>query len=129
MYKLILITLVLFSNQTFAKSKCQYEWNSLKKVQDQLRQKSTERLRKKEHKKHNEYQNCRKGKNKSARKTASKVNLENLFYGKKQKQWLKYYKTPQSCKNPKTERKLKECIKQRDKKAYHFERVWNSKQR
>ena len=126
MYKLILIVLVLLSNQTFAKSKCQYEWNSLKKVQDQLRKNSTQQLRNKEHR---EYQNCRKGKTKTARKTVNKINLEKLYSGKKQKQWLKYYRTPQNCKNPKTERHLKECIKQRDKKAYHFERIWNSKQR
>lgn len=131
MYKFALLLFVIFSFPSFAGSKCQLEWDSLKAVQSQLRHQSYEWLRDKERRKHKEYQDCRKGrtKTKTYKRASNKTNLENLFYGKKQKQWLKYYRTPQSCKNPSTERKLKECIRQRDKKAYHFERVWNSKQR
>ena len=133
MYKLAIFLFIIFSAPSFAGSKCQYEWDALKKVQGQLRHRSTQWLLDKEHKKSREYQNCRKGKTKSRTKKYSskskKVNLESLFYGKKQKQWLKYYKTPQNCKKPSTERKLQECIRQRNKKATHFERVWNSKQR
>jgi len=127
MYKVTLLLLIIISYPSFAKSKCQFEWDALKKVQAQLRHKSSQRLRDLEHKKHSKYQSCRKGKTQTARNTIQKVNLENLYHGKKKKAWKKYYKTPQYCKKPSTEKKLKECIRQRDKKAYHFERVWNSK--
>jgi hypothetical protein len=131
MYKSAVFLIIIFSAPSFAGSKCQYEWNALKKVQAQLRHQSTQRLRNLEHKKNRKYQDCRKGKKKTKtyNRKGKKTNLENMFYGKKQKQWLKYYKTPQNCKKPSTERKLQECIRQRDKKASHFERVWNSKQR
>ncbi len=127
--RLFLIILIFFSNHAYAVSKCQYEWNALKKVQELLRKQSTQRLRDLEHKKHNTYQNCRKGKNKTYNKKKNKLNLENIYSGKKQKAWLKYYRTPQYCKNPSTEKKREACIKQRNDKAYHFERVWSSKQR
>lgn len=131
MYKFILLILIIFSTPSFAGSKCQTQWDSLKLVQQQLRHQSYEWLRDKERRKHKEYQDCRKRKNKTITysRANKKTNLENMFYGKKQKQWLKYYKTPQYCKKPSTERKLQECIRQRNKKATHFERVWNSKQR
>ncbi len=131
MYKLAVFLFIIFCTPSFAGSKCQTQWDSLKLVQQQLRHQSYEWLRDKERRKHKEYQDCRKRKNKT--KTYSRANkktsLENMFYGKKQKQWLKYYKTPQNCKKPSTERKLQECVRQRNKKATHFERVWNSKQR
>ena len=154
---LIIIMLLVISNQSYGKSKCQPEWNALKAVQSQLRNKSTEYLRKKEHKKHSEYQSCRKGKNqkstsykkkKSYYKTSNhtqknskvkkykysksitnKVTLKSKFSGKKQKAWLKHYRIPQDCKNPKSSSKFARCLEQRDRKAEHFEIVWRSKQR
>ena len=61
---LITIGLLIVSNQTFAKSKCEREWNDLKSIQSQMRHRSTEYLRDEERDKHKEYQDCRKGKNK-----------------------------------------------------------------
>jgi len=134
--KKILITIIILiaSNQANAGSKCQEKWDALKDIQAKLRYKSTEFYRKEEHKRHNAYQDCRKGKtNKSYKKSRTQnenqEKLENIYSGKKQKAWLKYYKTPQSCKSTKKAKKFQRCIERRNNKASHFERVWNSKQR
>ena len=66
---------------------CQLEWNALKAVQSQLRQNSYEWLRDKERRKHTEYQNCRKGKNKES--TKAKNNLDKMYSNKKQKPYKK----------------------------------------
>lgn len=132
--KLWIIFLIVVSNQAYSKSKCEFEWKQYKSIQSLLRQKSTEYLRKIEHEKHNEYQNCRKSKtNKTYRSSraqnSNQIKLENIYSGKKQKAWLKYYRTPQSCKSTKNEKKFKRCLEKRNDKASHFERVWSSKQR
>jgi hypothetical protein len=64
---LITTSLLIVSNQTFAKSKCEREWNAFKSVQAELRHRSSEYLRDKEHRTHNQYQDCRKGKNKKSK--------------------------------------------------------------
>ena len=77
MYKLILFLLVLFSFPLFAGSKCQLEWDALKSVQNQLRQKSYEWLREKERRKHKDYQACRKGKNREKAQSRSTRTSQN----------------------------------------------------
>jgi hypothetical protein len=135
MLKILWMTfLLIVTNQSHAKSKCEFEWKQFKSIQSLLRQKSTEYLRRIEHEKHNEYQNCRKGKtNKTYRSSrtqnSNQIKLENIYSGKKQKAWLKYYRTPQNCKSTKSEKKFKRCLEKRNDKASHFERVWSSKQR
>ncbi len=42
----------MFSTDSFSASKCEEQWNALKPIQTQLRHKSTEYLRKREHEKH-----------------------------------------------------------------------------
>lgn len=151
---LVTIILLITSNQTIAKSKCELEWNALKAVQSQLRQKSTEYLRDKERIKHKEYQNCRKGKKKKSKtyktetnhkktKTKYKKNsyqkysaknikysgsIKGKFKGEKQKAWLNHYKTPRECISPKNISKFSRCLKYRDEEAEKFTVQWNKKQ-
>ena len=153
--KLWIILLLVVSTQAYSKSKCEFEWNQYKSIQSLLKQKSTEYLRKIEHEKHNEYQNCRKGKNK---KSKSKSNTNNKYYskqsnrkakshnsnysrksvkhtgsingkfkGKKQESWLEYYKTPQECKNPKEIATFSKCVSHRNNEARNFNIVWASR--
>lgn len=148
---IIAIILLIISIQSPAKSKCELEWNALKAVQAQLRNKSTEYLRNKERKKHTEYQNCRKGKSKknsnkhvikntynpqkkyySNRKIRnsfgnSKVNIKSKFTGEKQQAWLAFYKTPKECISPKTTTKFAKCINDRNLAAEHFSNNWDNK--
>lgn len=130
----LIVILISISNHAIASSKCQKKWDALKAIQAQLRHKSTEFFRMEEHKRHKEYQDCRKGKTNKTIKSSKKQNLiqeklENIYSGNKQKAWLKYYRTPQSCKSARDAKKIQRCIKRRNDKASHFERVWNSKQR
>lgn len=70
--KILLVLLFIASTEIYAKSKCELEWDPLKAVQSQLRHKSTEYLRQKEHKKNSAYQDCTKSKtqkNNSAKST------------------------------------------------------------
>lgn len=147
---LITIGLLIVSNQTFANSKCEREWNDLKSIQTQMRHKSTEYLRNKERDKHKEYQNCRKGKKKKSKKYKTKANynkqstnntyrkytsntitntvsLKGKFNGDKQDAWVKYYDKPQECVEPKDISQFSRCLKYRDEKARDFDREWNSK--
>ncbi|MGB1261488.1 MAG: hypothetical protein ACPG52_01155 [Cognaticolwellia sp.] len=64
----IFIIFTCFSQPSFAGSKCQFEWDALKNVQSQLRHRSSQWLRDQEHKKHREYQDCRKAKNNKSSK-------------------------------------------------------------
>ena len=127
----ILITIIILvtSQQSIAGSKCQEKWDALKAIQAQLRHKSTEFYRKEEHKRHKAYQDCRKGKTNKKYKTSriqssNQKKLENIYSGKKQKAWLKYYRTPQSCKSTNNAKKSKRCIDKRNDKAGQFDRVW-----
>ena len=148
---LIVITLLVISNQSLAKSKCEKEWDALKAVQAQLRHKSTEYLRNKERIRHTEYQNCRKGKSKKSSngnsvKTTykpqkkyysnkkvrnsfgnSKVNIKSKFTGEKQEAWLAFYKTPKECIAPKTTTKFAKCINDRNLAAKHFTNNWDNR--
>lgn len=154
MLKTILLGLLFIaSTETFAKSKCELEWNALKAVQSQLRHKSTEYLREKEHKKNNAYQDCRKGKNKnntSIKSTQylpsntpskhysvgqarhsfnnSSVKMKGKFTGEKQESWNNYYVRPKDCINPKSTSKFAECLNDRDMQAAKFDLLWADKQ-
>lgn len=147
---LLIIGLLTVSNQTFAKSKCEREWNDLKSIQTQMRHRSTEYLRNKEREKHKEYQDCRKGKKKKSKKYKRKANYNNQstnntyrkytsntitntvslkgkFSGDKQDAWVQYYDKPQECIKPKDISQFSRCLKYRDEKAIDFDREWNSK--
>ncbi len=150
MLKVILILAFLIaSNPILAKSKCEDEWNALKSIQSQMRQRSTEYLRVEEHKKHDEYQNCRKGKTnnknsegKNSQKkystskkyylqkklrnsfNSSAVNMKTKFKGEKQQAWLDYYTTPKDCISPKSTAKFAKCLDERDNKAIEFDLNW-----
>jgi len=150
MYKIIFIALILLSNQAFSASKCEHEWNAFKKVQDQLRQKSTQWLRDKEHRKHNEYQHCRQGKSKKSKAEKTKIKkyksknvvayqkpkvykqynskysgqIKGLFTGKKQKAWIQYYKRPNKCLIPKSIPLFSKCLKHRNDAADKFDIQW-----
>ena len=147
-----IIFLLIVSNQVYAKSKCELEWKSLKAVQSQLRHKSSEYLREIEHKKHNEYQNCRKGKNKKSNtyqtkktyKTQTKyysnqyarntfknspIKMKAKFKGVKQEAWLEQYETPKDCIKPKSTAKFASCLNSRDIKAEEFDIEWNNEHR
>ncbi|MGK2234544.1 MAG: Ni/Co efflux regulator RcnB [Colwellia sp.] len=147
---IIIIFFFIFSNLSIAGSKCQMEWNALKNVQTQLRHQSTQRLRDKEHSKHSEYQECRKGnknqhsktrrysdsdkaklsqnkkpiKYKKYSSTISKVNVKGLFTGKKQQAWLDYYRPNKECKRPKTTQKFSKCLQKTDLETKKFEKLW-----
>jgi hypothetical protein len=146
---LMTIGLLIVSNQIFAKSKCESEWNALKNVQSQLRHKSTEYLRKKEHRKHDEYQKCRKGKNKKSKsykttsnqKTAykkysysnyptknitNKVSLKGKFKDEKQDAWIQYYDKPKECILPKNIQVFSRCLSKRDEEAKKFDMEWTA---
>ena len=151
MYKLVIFLFIIFSAPSFAGSKCQTQWDSLKAVQQQLRHQSYEWLRDKERRKHKEYQDCRKGKNNKSsktkkyttskqsaytqykqspsyrpyRSTISKVNVTGRFKGDKQQAWLDYYHSPKGCKSPKTTSKFSTCLQHRDSEAAKFEQVWD----
>jgi hypothetical protein len=62
-----IISLLIVSNQIFAKSKCEREWEALEYVQSQLRNRGAEPLIIKEH------QKCRKGKNNNLKETYAKT--------------------------------------------------------
>ena len=147
---LITIGLLIVSNQTFAKSKCEREWNDLKNVQSEMRHRSTERLRDEEHYRHNEYQNCRKGKNKKSKtyktktkhkKTAYKkhsyatystknitntVSLKGKFKDEKQDAWIQYYDKPKECLFPKNIQEFSKCLSYRDEAAKKFDMEWTA---
>ena len=146
---LIIICLLIVSNQTFAKSKCELEWNALKSVQSQLRHKSTEYLRKKEHKKHDEYQKCRKSqskKSKSYKTTSNKnttynnhsysnyptknitntISLKGKFKDEKQDAWIQYYDKPKECLFPKNIQEFSKCLSYRDEAAKKFDMEWTA---
>lgn len=148
-YKLAFIVIVLFSSSTFAKSKCQNEWDALKSVQSQLKHKSTEWLRDKERKKHTEYQDCRRGKIKSinsnnqtkysekrssqpyktkriikTKKSNFSGGIKGLFTGEKQNAWIRYYKKPKECIRPKTTKWFAKCLNIRDIEAQKFDVLW-----
>jgi hypothetical protein len=146
---LITIGLLIVSNQTFAKSKCELEWNALKSVQSQLRHKSTEYLRKKEHKKHDEYQKCRKGKSKKSKsyktknnqKTThkkysytnyptksitNKLSLKGKFKDEKQDAWIQYYEKPKECILPESIKIFSKCLSNRDDEAKKFDKEWTA---
>jgi len=153
---LIIITLLIASNQSIAKSKCEKEWNALKSVQSQLRNKSTEYLRNKEHTKHSEYQNCRKNKSKESNneKTKTKyvkpsyvkpnyvkkssisttknitnnISLKGKFEDEKQDAWIQYYDKPQECISPKKVQEFSKCLNHRDDAAKKFNVMWGNKQ-
>lgn len=145
-----IIFLLIVTNQSNAKSKCEFEWNSLKAVQSQLRHKSTDYLRKKEHKKHTEYQNCRKGRNNKSKNYEPKneystqrnyysnqyarnsfknspVQMKAKFKGDKQEAWMGYYTTPKDCIKPKKISKFASCLQYRDMKAEEFDILWNER--
>jgi len=149
-----IISLLVVSNQVYAKSKCELEWNALKTVQSQLRHKSSEYLRKKEHQKHNKYQNCRKGRKKKSKsyktittykkqtKTYKKyysnqyarnsfsnspVKMKSKFKGEKQDAWIQYYKTPKECFKPESISKFSKCVDYRNDKAKEFDAAWKNK--
>ena len=154
---IILIFVIIASNKSYAKSKCELEWNALKAVQAQLKQKSYEWLRKKEHEKHNEYQNCRKGKtnklitdlkkekispkkNKQIKKYMPKTEysrnnnkysgeIKGKFKGEKQDAWIKYYNKyrPIKCKTPKSIQIFSQCVKHKNNEAKNFNLVWATK--
>ena len=150
---LIIIALLIVSNQSIAKSKCEREWNALKNIQSQLRHKSTEYLRNKEHIKHNEYQTCRKGKKKKSKSYKAKSNYQNQkttynknsypkylnknitnsvslkgkFKDEKQDAWIQYYDKPKECISPKTIPEFSRCLSNRDEEAKKFDMEWNSK--
>lgn len=99
MYKLILFLLVLFSFPLFAGSKCQLEWDALKSVQNQLRQKSYEWLREKERRKHKDYQACRKGKNREkaqSRSTRTSQNYNNQVSNINGSNHISNYRAPRT---------------------------------
>lgn len=151
---LVAISLLIVSNQTIAKSKCEREWNALKSVQSKLRHKSTEYLRNKEHRKHKKYQDCRKGKTKSSKKSRTKtysstpkntykkhypnyyvrntfnsssVNVKAKFKGEKQNEWMQYYVIPKECISPKSTSKFARCLAERDKEAEEFSKKWEAR--
>ena len=148
---LIIISLLIACNQSIAKSKCEKEWNALKSVQSQLRNKSTEYLRDKEHTKHSEYQNCRNNKNKESnnKKTKTKyvnpsyvkkssksttknitnnISLKGKFEDEKQDAWIQYYDKPQECISPKKVQEFSKCLNHRDDAAKKFNVMWENKQ-
>lgn len=145
-----IIFFLIVTNQSHAKSKCEFEWKQLKSIQSLLRQKSTEYLRKKEHEKHNEYQNCRKNKNnsKSSQNTKnnysdnlqyyasqykrntfknSPIQMKAKFKGEKQEAWIQSYITPKDCIKPKKISKFASCLSNRDIAAEKFNIQWNNK--
>jgi hypothetical protein len=151
-YQLAIIAAVLFSNPVFAELKCKKEWDALKNVQTQLRHKSTEWLRDKEHKKHTKYQECRKNTNKKSnsnsraknygkqsiqlykpkqlaniKKPNYSGNIKGLFTGEKQNSWIKYYKKPKDCIRPKSTQWFAKCLKHRDDEAIKFDSIWRKK--
>ena len=146
-----IIPLLVITNQSYAKSKCELEWNELKAVQAQLRIKSVEYLRTKEREKHIKYQICRKSKNNTAKNNTlkttyskkittqksyttkkyvaksfgnSQVVVKGKFIGDKQVAWLKYYKTPAECKKPKSTSVFARCLSYRDSQAEKFNILW-----
>ena len=80
MYKCVLLILIIFSAPSFAGSKCQTQWDSLKLVQQQLRHQSYEWLRDRERRKHKEYQACRKSKNNKSSKTKKHTTSKQSTY-------------------------------------------------
>lgn len=151
-----IILLLIVTNQSYAKSKCEFEMKQYKSIQSLLRHKSTEYLRKLEHEKHNEYQNCRKRKNKKNKsgetiatykkqsQTSKKyysnkpvkdpfsnstinIKIKSKFKGEKQDGWLKYYKTPPGCKNPKEIATFSKCLNHKNVEAKNFSIVWASR--
>ncbi|MCJ8318737.1 MAG: hypothetical protein MJK12_03835 [Colwellia sp.] len=151
MIRIIFIVLLIISNQTFAKSKCQKEWDSLKSIQALMRQRSTEYYRQEEHKRHDIYQNCRKKKNnnqvkeKKSYTTKNKKNyitnksytgkqasytrdihLKGLFTGKKQDAWIQHYERPKECINPKSTPEFATCLQHRDDEAIRFGDKWRN---
>jgi len=148
-YQLAIIASALFSNLVFAELKCKTEWDALKDVQTQLRHKSTEWLRDKEHKKHSEYQKCRRNTNKQSssnsrtkhyekqriqtyspkqlakiKKSNYSGNIKGIFTGEKQNSWIKYYKKPKECIRPKSTQWFAKCLKHRDDEAIKFNSTW-----
>lgn len=142
---------MLISTHSEAKSKCEFEWNALKSVQSQLRHQSTEYLRDKERVKHQKYQDCRKGKNKTSTKVKAKktyryyaknnnsyykntrnsfnnspVTMKTKFKGEKQEAWLEYYRTPPECIKPKKTSVFATCLANRDEIAIKFDEIWES---
>lgn len=151
MIKIVLIFILFtISLPSYSASKCQEEWDYLKKVQAQLRYKSTEYWRKKEHEAHNIYQNCRKGKNKKTTSRSSQIEIyknkkskikfkkykkvgnpiatvKGFYTGEKQNAWIKYYKTPKECKNPKTTSKFAKCLEHKRETSKEFDIIWKEK--
>ncbi len=151
MYKFAFLLFIVFSLPSFAGSKCQLEWDSLKSVQSQLRKNSNEWLRNEERRRHKIYQDCRKGKNNASsktqkhrtqkqtsytkykstpkyrpyRSTTSKVNVKGRFSGEKQQAWLDYYHSPKGCKTPKSTSQFSKCLAHRDSEAEKFDKVWD----
>lgn len=147
---LITISLLIVSNQTFAKSKCEREWNDLKSVQSQMRHRSTEYLRDQERYRHKEYQDCRKGKDKKSKtyKTKTKhkktsykkhsyvkyspknitntVSLQGKFKDEKQDAWIQYYDKPKECILPKNIQVFSRCLSERDEEAKKFDMEWTA---
>lgn len=154
MIKIIsLFTFILFSTDSFSASKCENQWQALKSVQTQLRHKSTEFLRKQEHEKHTDYQNCRKNKNANNSKTKTTKNstvqssnkrpshilnkrinrqlvgnkaitIKGYFEGEKQNQWLKFYQRPKYCHSPKSTQVFAKCMQHKEEEAIKFEQKW-----
>lgn len=146
---LITISLLIVSNQAFAKSKCEREWNDLKNVQSQMRHKSTERLRDEEHYRHNEYQKCRKAKEKktksyktnakykkaiyqkhsyaknSTKNLTNRVSLKGKFKEEKQDAWIQFYDKPKECILPESIQVFSKCLSDRDEEAKKFDMKWS----
>lgn len=146
---LIIISVLIVSNQTFAKSKCEREWNALKSVQAELRHKSSEYLRDKEHRTHNQYQDCRKGKDKKSKNHKTKsnqkttykkysyakystnnitntVSLKGKFKDEKQDAWIQYYDKPKDCLFPESIKEFSKCLSYRDEEAKKFDMKWTA---
>jgi len=91
MLKILWIVLFLItSNQSYAKSKCEKEWKALKGVQAHLRYKTSEYLRKEEHRRHEIYQKCRSKRNNESSSSKSKSKKSKIIYSKKPTTQKKY---------------------------------------
>lgn len=151
LFKPMVSFLLLISFQSLASTKCPDEYSELQRLQSIMRHNGTnEPLRNRERSAFEKYDNCRKGKNnkpnnshkastdskyKANHKSISKhisssfsssVSISGKFKGKKQNDWLLFYKEhiPKECKKPESTKQFSKCIEYRNKASKYFEMIW-----